>query len=204
MSKHRFAFMGAMGAILLLGACSSVPHKVQDEITSPEWKGKTYKNLLVMGVYDDRTYRVSSETAFAEELKKRHVTAEPSYDVIPDLNALDSEDEIAELLSSRDNDAVLSVATIDPGYDFDYEDALETRGMVYLLGGRPGSFTEMGNFISWAGSGHYTLHVALWDVATQKPVWQVTTSSQSTGSEAEDLKTLVDFVVTAARKKGMI
>ena len=171
---------------------------------SPAWDGADYKSLLIIAVYDDRTYRVSAETAFADELKGRGITAEPSYDVVVDLKSLDSEEEMAELFSARSNDAVLSVATIDPGYEFDYEDALETRGMVYLFGGRPGAFTDMGNFISWAGSGYYTLHVGLWDAVTQKPVWQITTNSQSTGSESEDLKTLADFVVAALREKGLL
>ena len=62
----------------------------------------------------------------------------------------------------------------------------------------------MGNFVSWAGSGAYTLYVGLWDAATQKPIWQITTSSQGTSSESEDLKALADFVVATLREKGLL
>jgi len=191
--------------VAVLPACSSAPHKIHEEWMTPEWRGtEHFQNLLVIGVYDDRAYRVSAETGFVEELKALGVAAEPSYDAIPDLEALNSDDAIARALESRSNDTVLSIATIDPGYDFDYEDALETKGMVVLLGGRPGPFTDLGNFVSWAGSGHYALHLALWDIDTQKPIWQVTTDSHTTGSESGDIKALADFVVTALRQKGLL
>lgn len=193
----------ALAVVTVLPACSSAPHKIHDEWMISTWRGEPFQNLLVIGVYDDRTYRVSAETGFVEELKVRGVSAEPSYDIIPDIEALDSEDKVA-VLSSQPNEVALSIATIDPGYDFDYEDAMETRGMVVLLGGRPGPFTDMGNFISWAGSGRYTLHVALWDIDTQKPIWQITTDSHTTGSESGDIKALADFVVKTLREKGLL
>jgi len=185
-------------------ACSSTLHRIQSEEVSTEWKGQKYANILIIGVYDDRTYRVSAETAFAEELKSQGVLAEPSYDIVPDLDSLDSEEDIAQLLGGWHNDAVLSVATIDPGYDYDYEDHLSTKGMVVLLGGRPGPYTSLGSFITWAGSGYYKPHVALWDPASQRPLWQATTNSQTTGSESGDTKALAQFVVATLREKGML
>jgi len=185
-------------------ACRSTPHRIQSEEVSTEWKGQKYANILIIGVYEDGTYSVSAETAFAEELKSQGILAEPSYDVVPDLNSLDSDDDIARLLGGRHNDAVLSVATIDPGYDYDYEDSLSTRGMVVLLGGQPGPYTSLGSFITWAGSGSYKLHVALWDPVSQRPLWQATTNSQTTGSESRDTKARAHFAVTILREKGML
>lgn len=208
MSKLVSTWVGRMSLLaatsMLLGACAGVPHKVRTEELSESWNGESFSNLLIIGAYDDRTYRVSAETAFAEDLKQRGVAAKPSYDLIADLKALDEEDEIAEALAGQEVDAVLSVTTIDPGYDFGYEDAMASRGMVYLLGGRPGRGTDLGNFIAWAGSGYYTLHVALWDAETQRPVWQVTTSSETTGSESGDIRALVEFTVERLRENGLL
>lgn len=202
---EQWALAPIVAALLLLAAgCASAPHQVGEETVSPDWGETPYENLLVIGVYQDRTYRVSAETAFAEELKSRGIQAEASYDRIADLLSLDSEEEIGRVLANGGFDGVMSVATLDPGYDYDYGDALETRGMVYLLGGRPGAATNLGTFIAWAGSGLYSLHLGLWDAETQKPVWQVTTDSNSTGSESEDLKALADFVAGTLREKGMI
>jgi hypothetical protein len=194
----------ATAAIAMLPACGGPPHKIHEEWMVPVWRGKPFQKLLIIGVYDDRTYRASAETGFVEELKALGVAAQPSYDVIPDLDTIDTDDKVAQALSSRKSDAVLTVATIDPDSKLDYQDALEKRGLVYLLGGRPGPFTDMGGYRSWAGSGHYTLHVALWNVDTQKPIWQATTKSHSTDSESGDIKALADFVVATLRKKGLL
>ena len=203
--RKELILIGILTAAFVVGACgSSAPHRVDKEEMSSTWGGQAYKDLLIVGVYDDRTYRVSAETAFSEELKSRGITAEPSYDVIPILSSLSSEAAIADMLASRSNDVLLTVATIDAGYEYDYGDAMATRGMVYLLGGKPGAATDSGTFIAWAGSGFYTLHIGLWDAKTQKPVWQITTDSETTGSDSGDLKALAEFVVDTLREKGLL
>lgn len=204
MARNNISRLIIAPLLLVLGACAGAPHSIKKEELSPAWTGDPYRDLMVIGVYDDRTFRVTSETAFAEELKAHGVAAKPSFGVIADLDELDQVDEIAEVLAAEGVDAVLSIATIDPGYDYDYGDMLATRGMVYMLGGRPGPATDLGSFIAWAGSGYYTLHVGLWDAKTQKPVWQVTTNSESTGSESQDMKALVEFVVDRLREKGLL
>lgn len=193
----------ASSALALLG-CASAPHRVAEEHVSPDFAGRAYGNLLVMGAYEDRAFRAGSETAFVEELRSRGIEASPSYASISDLASLEDEAAIQQLLAREGHDAVLSVATIDAGYDYDYEDYLETRGLVYLLGGRPGAFTDAGSFLSWAGSGSYRLDLGLWDAASLQPVWQVTTDSQTTGSESGDTQALADFVVETLRSKGLL
>jgi len=76
--------------------------------------------------------------------------------------------------------------------------------MVYLLGGEPGTSTDMGAFIAWAGSGTYSLYIGLWDVQMYEPVWQVSTRSETTGSESQDTQALADFVVDTLREKGLL
>jgi len=193
-----------IATMLLLSACSSgPPHRIDSEEFATEFSGKTYSNLLIIGVYEDRTFRVSGETSLAEELKSRGVAASPSYDLIPDSSAIKA-DALADIVTTRGFDAILTIATLDPGYDYDAGDYMATRGVVYMLGGEPGAGTDLGAMIAWAGSGLYTLHVGLWDAATQTPVWQVTTDSESSGSESGDLRTLADFVVDTLRSKGLL
>ena len=187
----------------LLGACGSSPtHKVADEEFDASFSGKTFSNLLVIGVYEDRTFRVSSETALAEELKARGVSASPSYDLLPSIQP--SSAEVQSAMTAREFDGVLTVATLDPGYDYDAGDYFATRGMVRILGGEPGAATDVGAFIAWAGSGLYTLHVGLWDAETGKPVWGVTTDSADSGSASGDLRDLAGMIVDRLRIKGLL
>lgn len=187
-----------------LSACASTPHRIDTEESSPELAGRTYSDLLIIGAYEDRTFRVSAETAFAEELKARGITSAASYAVIPDIETLNSETAVRDAVSTTSHDGLLTIATLDPGYDYDYEDYMESRGLVYLLGGRPGAGTDIGSFISWAGSGAYTLHIGLWDAETLVPVWQITTDSNTTGTESGDTGALADFVVETMRERGLV
>jgi len=57
---------------------------------------------------------------------------------------------------------------------------------------------------SESGAGLYTLHVGLWDARSQKPVWQATTDSATTGSDTGDLEALADFIVDELREKKLI
>ena len=197
-----FATMAALMAVLT--ACSTVPHAVDDEQLSSDWNGRAYTDLLLIGAYTDRSFRIGSETQFSEELKSRGIKATPSYTLIPDTTVLDNNAEIRSKLATMPHDAVLIVATLDEGYEYDAGDYFATRGMVSLLGGEPGAATDMGSFIAWAGSGLYTLHISLWDARTGQVVWQVTTDSESTGSESGDTKTLAEFVVNELHKKGLL
>ena len=193
-----------MFALTLSGCGSYDVHRVSDEELSPEWSGKAFSDLLVIGVYEDRSYRVSAKTTFVERLKEQGITASTSYELMPDLSNLKNNSAIAEQLMTRSHDAVLVVATLDPGYDYDIGDYFETRGMVYLLGGEPGAATDMGSFIAWAGSGFYSLYVGLWDAKAGKAVWQISTDSESTGSESTDTQELADFVAEQLRSKGLL
>lgn len=189
-------------AILIGGCGSSPPHKIHDEEFDSSFAGKTFPNLLVLGIYPDRTFRISGETTLAEELKARGIAASPSYDLLPNTRA--SAAEIQSVLIAGSFDGVLTVATLDPGYDYDAGDYFATRGMVYMLGGEPGAATDLGAMIAWAGSGLYTLYVGLWDAATGKPVWSVTTDSEASGSDSADLRALADFIATELGKKGLL
>ena len=202
----RKMFLSLVTVVLIsaLAACSSAPHKIDDEDLSSNWNGQAFTDLLVIGAYTDRSYRVSAETQFSEELKSYGIKATPSYTLIPDTRALESNAEIRSKLQTMPHDGILIVATLDEGYDYDLDDYYATRGMVYLLGGEPGAATDMGAFISWAGSGLYSLYVGLWDARTVEAVWQISTDSETTGSESGDTKALADFVVEKLREKGLL
>lgn len=200
--------IGLLGFLTLglavVAGCASVPHKVATEEATPDSAGRKYSDLLIVASYEDRAYRVGAETSFAELLRNQGLAASPSYDLLPNLSDLESNEDVADRLAKTDHDGMLVVATLDEGYDYDMGDYYESRGWVYLLGGRPGAGTDTGAFLAWAGSGIYSLYVGLWDIKTQKPVWQISTDSETTGSESGDTKALADFVVPLLKERGLI
>ena len=71
--KRNITLFSIVAAAFLMSACgSSKTHKVSKEEMSPEAKGRTYRNLLIVGVFTDKATRVGSETAFAEEMTRAH------------------------------------------------------------------------------------------------------------------------------------
>ena len=198
------AVSGIIASTLLIYACSTKPHQIEKEKLMSNWNGEPYKNLLIVGVYEDRPFRISSEISFSDELKSKSVTASPSYEAIPQLSALDNATAISDATTAKGFDALLTIATTDINKEYTYEDALETRGMVRLLGGTPGAGTEAGILISYLSSGTYVLHIALWDAKTQKPIWQATTHSVFQDTTSDEIKSLADMVVQKLRSKGLI
>lgn len=196
--------IGILAAALVLSGCSSTLHQIADEELTPGETLKAYHDILIIGYYDDRPYRVSAETLFAEVLKSKGVEAEPSYDLLPQLDNTDSDALLMQKLKDGNHDSMIIVATVDEGYDFDLEDYYATKGMFSLMGFRTGKYYELGSFISWAGSGRYELYVGLWDAGTLKPVWQITTHSTTSGSDTDDNKALAEFVYEKLREKGLL
>jgi hypothetical protein len=72
------SLLGIVMALLFVSGCSSIPHRIDTEEFAAEFSGRTYSNLLVIGIYEDRTFRISSETSLAEELKTRGIQASPA------------------------------------------------------------------------------------------------------------------------------
>lgn len=196
--------LAALLAFALGGCESGPPHRISDESMSSDWVGQVYSNLLVVAAYDDRATRISIETTLAEELTARGVSATPSYNAISDLRSVGDRATVANALASGGHDGLLVVRTIEEAYDYDYGDYLETRGMVYLLGGEPGAATDAGALIAWAGSGAYNLYVGVWDGSSQKPVWQITTDSEVTSSVSNDVSTLVQMIMPRLREQGLL
>lgn len=194
----------AISIAFFISACAAKPHEISDESLEKDAGKGPYSNLLVLGAYDDRQYRIGAEVLFAEVLKDQGIKAAPSYDILPALKTLKNNDEVAEKLRRTDYDAVLIVSLLEEGYDYDVGDYYATKGFVYLLGGRPGPATELGSLAAWAGSGGYSLYVGLWDAKTLRPVWEITTDSEKTGSDTDDNKALAKFVADRLYEKGLI
>jgi len=165
--------------------------------------GRKYNKLLVVGLYDDRTFRIAAESIFAEELSQKAVDTTPSFNLFVDLDALDDETKIREKLAGTDFDGVLTIAALEVGAGFDYEGYQEQYAMVRLLGSE-GVFTRLGANAAYYESGKLKLDVGLWDARTLQSVWHATTDSYSQEAETDEIKTVADFLIEALAERGFI
>ena len=188
-------------AACCLSACGS-PHKIKAEHRDPDWHGGQFKNILVIGIYDDRGLRISSESVFAAELTEQAVTASPSYDLIPDLETLADEEAVRKALDGTDYDAILTVMALD-GRGFDYSSWEAQYAFLRLLGG-DGEGIKLWRNVDHLDAGAYILDVGLWDPKTLKPVWNATTDLYSHERASEGVKILADFMIKTLKERGLI
>ncbi|GGB15830.1 hypothetical protein GCM10007414_31630 [Agarivorans gilvus] len=159
--------------------------------------------MLVLVANEDRNARVGAESRIVEALQQKGVAASASYNIISDMAALEQPNQLAEQMAKQGYDAIVTIRTVDEGYEFGYDDYLANRGFVYLLGGEPGAGTQIGSLISWAGSGQYALLLTLWDIDSQTVVWKATTDSVQTASESESIQSLAQLVEERLGSQGI-
>ncbi len=192
-----------LSATLYGTACTSASHTIQSEHLAPEWGETPFQNILVIGVYDDRPFRISSESVFASELTEKAVAASHSYDLIPDLTVLDDSASVRYALAGTDYDAILSVVTMEAGPDFDYG-AWQTQYSLLRLFGSEGTFTRLGGAVDYANAGSFVLDIGLWDTRTLGSVWNATTDSYSLENQTAMVTDLADFMIAPLQERGLI
>ena len=101
---HSLAFAAfAVGALALLAGCGST--RLSEHWRDPAWSGPALHNVLVMVVRKEPARRRLWEDAFVAELRKRGITATPSYRTFPD--SVPSEDAIDDVMQQTSYDGII-------------------------------------------------------------------------------------------------
>ncbi|GLP95701.1 hypothetical protein [Paraferrimonas sedimenticola] len=189
---------------LSLAGCAGSPHVFKTEAVETAYQAQPIASVAVVGQYADATERAMLESGIAQTLVNQGLNAKASQSVIPDLETLNQPELLQAALANTESDSLLVISTIDPGYDYDYGDYLATRGTVRILGGEPGAGTDLGALISWAGSGKYQLYVRLLDSKSLQPIWQATTRSNHSGSDAQDIQALAQLLLKEWQEQQLV
>ncbi|MEE9123791.1 MAG: hypothetical protein V3U14_04750 [candidate division NC10 bacterium] len=201
MKSWRLALFIAL--TVALAACSTAPrHTIKSEERADDWHGRAYKKILVVGLYDDRAFRVSSESVFAEELSAKSVAASASYDVIPKLDSLSDEAALRQTLADGGYDAVLTISTLEAS-DYNGGGWEAAEAWLYAFGADT-RILRGANAYNEYEAGKYVLGIHLWDASTLSAVWNATTDSYGQGTGSDEVKQLADFMVETLRERGFI
>lgn len=90
--------------LLILGACATT--RMKGAWVNPDYQGKGFQKVLVLGVADNQTYLRMFEDAMTSELKQTGVKAEPGYSLFPDETRPDKK-EIARQIADKGFDAMI-------------------------------------------------------------------------------------------------
>ena len=184
--------------------CSTNPsHRIETEVRNPEWQGEPFRNVLIIAAYEDRAYRISSESIAADEFIGRGLQASPSYDLIRDVETLDDAESVRQALQGADFDAIITIATVEANEEFDFDAYQAQYSLVRLLGSE-GTFTRIGGAIDYYESGRFVLDLAVWDTRTLDAVWHATTASYSMEESSQQARTVADFLLRVLQERGLI
>ena len=70
-------------ALLLVAACGGTSHTIKNETTDAGWDKKPRGHVLVVGLYEKKSDRVTIEGVIASRLEEKGLQASPSYELIP-------------------------------------------------------------------------------------------------------------------------
>ena len=189
---------------ILFFSCSTMPsHEISKEFTNSEWEGEKFKSLLVIAVYDDRAFRISTESILADELSKNTISAKSSFDLISDLHSLANEEQIRNLLEGKNYDAILIISTLEAAEEYDYESWSNQIGSLHLLGS-DARWSNIGSDIDYYNSGKFVLDIGLWDTKDLKLIWDAKTDSYSQETATEQVKTFSTFVINQLRSRKFL
>ncbi len=193
--------------VFMVACSTATTHSIKTENRNPDWQPIALKNIAVVAVTDDRAERVSSESVFAEELTAKAVDASPTFDFIPRLSSLDTEEEARRAFDGKDFDAILTIGIIESRDQYQYEDYYSTYGWMILLGADSRQARGVANLkdvSDYYGQGKLTLDIGLWDADTLEPIWNATTDSYEFGRGAQGVQNLADFMITTLAERGFI
>jgi len=197
---------GAVAIAFGLAGCGST--RLSEHWRDPAWSGPALHNVLVMVVRKEPARRRLWEDAFVAELRKRGITATPSYRTFPD--SVPSEDAIDDVMQQTSYDGIILSRRLG---------AAEIRHYVpptvvsYRGGRRWGGF--YGRYRSYYGAVYQpgyveaervvTNETSVWDARKDgNMVWSATSQS-SNPSNANDLASdLADVAVSQLAKDGII
>ena len=164
----RFLFMA-----IALASCSSTS-------LMQSWKeteaGHVYKHLMIIGISDSQQTRQIYEKYFVAELKKRNVTATPSYKLINSKQEMSRETVVAAI-QGTEIDAVLITYLVSAEDEIKYRDSPLGTSYSGTAEGSEISATIVTNRGRSSSEEVFILKNDIYDAQSKKLVWSVQTKT---------------------------
>jgi uncharacterized lipoprotein YajG len=200
---------------LLLTSCATT--SMVDTWRDPNYKGKAFRNFLVVGITKDPNVRRVFEDIFTAELKSRGFQATTSYSVTPHDQPVTKE-LLADAVKKTGADAVITTRVVNI-----QQQTTVTPGYVDSYGTGPGPYPYAYPYLypqrdmySYYGSSQViqpptvqtyevaTLETVLFDVADASMVWSGTSTTFETSQTVTVSKDLSKLIIQSLVKAGLI
>lgn len=195
-----------------LCACSAT--RLTGTWINPDYQGKRFHKILVLGVCQNETYRRIFEDSLSRELNKRGIRAEPGYTLFPAGKRPDQEAIVGEI-SGRGFDAtIISQMTgkwteevVHPGYSYYlggppwYEPPFYDRDW-YDYYSRSYDIVHEPAYIS--SYQVVTVQSNIYDTATNALIWSATSETVMDRDVEALINSLVNTLIDGLTAKGLI
>ena len=204
-----------VGTVLLLTACATT--SMVDTWRDPNYKGKAFRNFLVVGITKDPGVRRVFEDIFTAELRNRGLQATASYTVTPPDQPV-TKDLLTEAVKKTGADAVVTTRVVNI-----QQQTSVTPGYVDTYGAGPGPYPyaypymyPQRDLYTYYGASQViqpptvqtyevaTLETVLFDVADASMVWSGTSTTFETNQTVTVSKDLSKLIIQSLAKAGLI
>ena len=204
-----------VGTVLLLTACATT--SMVDTWRDPNYKGKAFRNFLVVGITKDPGVRRVFEDIFTAELRNRGLQATASYTVTPPDQPV-TKDLLTEAVKETGADAVVTTRVVNI-----QQQTSVTPGYVDTYGAGPGPYPyaypymyPQRDLYTYYGASQViqpptvqtyevaTLETVLFDVADASMVWSGTSTTFETNQTVTVSKDLSKLIIQSLAKAGLI
>jgi hypothetical protein len=190
-------------ALLLAAGCSS--SSLIGSWQNPDFKSRTYRNVLIVGVAHREDARRQFEDEFANDLKSGGSQATPSYRLITSSTDITRE-QLVEAVAKTHADAVLITrlvkreqrTTVTPGY------TSPPPGYGGYYGYYRSSWDASYSPPIVSTSDVVTLETRLYDANQEALVWTGTTETFNPSDLGKDLPDLVSTIIKDLKKRQLL
>jgi len=199
---------------LLSTLCACSATRLAGTWINPEYQGKRFHKVLVMGVCQNETYRRIFEDSMSRELMKRGIRAEPGYTLFPTAKKPDKA-AIAGEISGQGFDALIisqmtgkmTEEVVHPGYTYFlgaplwYEPPLYDRDWFDYYSRSYDIVHEPAYVSSYQV---VTVQSNIYDTATNDLIWSATSETVMDRDVNALIDSLVNTLIDGMKAKGLI
>lgn len=195
MKRQLYLLLKVLPAVALF-ACANAYTTVEKTWKSPTFGGM--KSVLVIGIAREQATRREFEDDFAGQLRKRNVTAIPSYTVFPE-EKIASKEQVAAYAKEKGIDAILitrvtsrkDVQTYVPGSIGPYTSYWSYYGYGWDYAYSPGYTVQEEKVV---------LETNLYNAANEQLEWTAISDTTTGGEKSDVIKSFIPAIVDKMAK----
>jgi len=169
--------------------------------------GKSYKDLLIIGIAKEEHNRRLFEQTFASELGNLGVESAVSYELLPAGTEINKE-TVSKAIAGKEIDAVIVTHMVGVEEKTIYRQNLDYRPTYGYYNGLYNYYPHVHTYVNQPG--YYTTHeivtleTNLYDVASENLVWSARSETFAPESADEVVNDLIDLVIKDLSDKKLI